>query len=64
MGTTHTIAARGFCRGRSEELCVTRASRTRKLSFPGAAVDWETVRADLVSDQEADEQQTRSAKRG
>ena len=31
---------------------------------PGAAVDWETVRADLVSDQEADEHRGRSAKRG
>ena len=40
------------------------ARRAEQRADPGAAVDWETIRADLVSDQEADERQARSAKRG
>jgi len=46
------------------ERAIIETRRAEHRADPGAAVDWETVRADLVSDQEADEQQARSAKRG
>jgi putative addiction module component (TIGR02574 family) len=37
--------------------------RAEHRADPGAAVDWERVRADLLTDQDADEQK-RSPKRG
>ena len=46
------------------ERAVIEARRVEHRSDPVAAVAWESVRADLVGDQEADEQRTRSAKRG
>jgi putative addiction module component (TIGR02574 family) len=46
------------------ERAIIEARRTEHRENPGAAVPWETVRAELVSDQEADETQARSAKRG
>jgi putative addiction module component (TIGR02574 family) len=46
------------------ERAIIEARRTEHRENPDAAVAWETVRADLVSDQEADETQARSAKRG
>ena len=46
------------------ERAVIEARRAEHRSEPASAVDWATVRADLLSDQEADEQQARSAKRG
>jgi putative addiction module component (TIGR02574 family) len=45
------------------ERAVIEARRAEHRTDPAAAVDWETVRADLLSDQEADEQQARSPKR-
>lgn len=46
------------------ERAVIEARRVEHQDNPAAAVAWETVRADLVSDQEADEQRARAAKRG
>ena len=46
------------------ERAVIEARREEHRADPAAASDWETVRADLLSDQEADEQRARSAKRG
>ena len=46
------------------ERAVIEARRVEHQDNPVAAVAWETVRADLVSDQEADEQRARAAKRG
>ncbi|MDP9179720.1 MAG: addiction module protein [Gemmatimonadota bacterium] len=46
------------------ERAVIEARRGEHRDEPGAAVAWESVRTDLVSDQEADEQRTRSSKRG
>ena len=46
------------------ECAIIEARRAEQRAEPGAAVDWEIVRADLVSDQEADENRGRSAKRG
>lgn len=46
------------------ERAVIEARRAEHRTDPDAAVDWETVRSDLLSDQQADEQRTRSLKRG
>lgn len=46
------------------ERAIIETRRTEHRENPGAAVAWETVRADLVSDQEADETRARSATRG
>lgn len=46
------------------ERAVIEARRAEHRDNPGAAVAWETVRAELVGDQEADEQRARAAKRG
>ena len=46
------------------ERAVIEARRTEHRDDATAAVAWETVRADLVGDQEADEQRARAAKRG
>jgi putative addiction module component (TIGR02574 family) len=40
------------------------ARRAEHRADPTTVVEWETVRSDLLSDQEADEQRARSAKRG
>lgn len=40
------------------------ARRAEHRVDPGAAVDWESVRADLLSDQDADEARARAAQRG
>ena len=46
------------------ERAIIEARRAEHRADPGAAVEWETVRADLIRDQEADEQLARSAQRG
>ena len=46
------------------ERAIIEARRAEHRADPDAAVDWEMVRGDLISDQEADEQRARSAKRG
>jgi len=46
------------------ERAVIEARRAEHLNDPGSAVAWEKVRAELVVDQEANEQQARSSKRG
>ena len=46
------------------ERAVIEVRRAEHRADPGAAVDWESVRADLLSDQDADEQQPRSSQRG
>ena len=46
------------------ERAVIEARRAEHCADPGAAVDWESVRADLLSDQDADEQQPGSLQRG
>ena len=45
------------------ERAVIEARRAEHRDDPTAAVAWKTVRADLVGDQEADEQRARAAKR-
>lgn len=45
------------------ERAIIEARRAEHRAEPGAAVDWDMVRADLVIDQEADEHRGRSAKR-
>ena len=46
------------------ERAVIEARRAEHREDPGAAVAWESVRAELLSDQEADEQRASSPKRG
>ncbi len=46
------------------ERALIEARRAEHRADPSAAVPWETVPADLAGDQEADEKQARSAKRG
>jgi putative addiction module component (TIGR02574 family) len=47
-----------------EELAMIDARRSEHRSDTASAVEWETVRSELLSDQEADEERTRSTKRG
>jgi hypothetical protein len=47
-----------------EERAMIEARRVEHRADPASAVEWEMVRSDLLSDQEADEQRARSAKRG
>ncbi len=46
------------------ERALIEARRAEHRADPSTAVPWETVRADLASDQETDEGHARSAKRG
>ena len=46
------------------ERAVIDVRRAEHRADPGAAVDWESVRADLLSDQDTDEQQPGSSQRG
>jgi len=46
------------------ERAMIEARRAEHRADPTTVVEWETVRSDLLSDQEADEQRARSAKRG
>lgn len=46
------------------ERAMIEARRAEHRADPATAVEWETVRSDLLSDQEADEQRARSANRG
>jgi putative addiction module component (TIGR02574 family) len=45
------------------ERAVIEARRAERRLDPGAAVPWETVRAELLSDQETDERRIRSSER-
>lgn len=46
-----------------DERALIEARRAEHRKDPGAAVAWESVRADLLSDQEGDEQRSGSPKR-
>ena len=46
------------------ERAMIEARRAEHRADPGAAVAWESVRAELLSDQDEDERQGRSSKRG
>jgi putative addiction module component (TIGR02574 family) len=46
------------------ERAVIEARRTEHRADPDSAIVWETVRSELLSDQDGDEQQAKSSKRG
>jgi len=46
------------------ERALIEARRAEQRADPGAAVEWETVRTELLSDQDADDRQSTSAPRG
>ena len=46
------------------ERAIVEARRAEHRADPGSAVAWDTVRADLLDDQQADEQRAGSKKRG
>ena len=53
----------GVLAPREEELALIEARRAEHRAEPAAAVDWEAVRGDLLSEQDADEQRTNPTRR-